>query len=377
MAAVAIVPTGFTVVDFGRAVSLVQSANNRTEIPEPLAGGNPRVFQRLDVPGVNSTFNTFLYIGLNQTSPESNNGEDLSDDYEATGSITIAVGGDSITFDVGGTNLAEVYNYGDPGAAVRQWITDNVINASPAPDASDFIVTLNDGTGTDHAVDADPVTVAYAVPAAAVSHTSAPDIAIADFDQAGLRPPIILAVFLADISGNFLTGTGNNVQPIEGEIDVSATLTFGRIERRSGNTIRLYRDSGSTDPASDYFDDPGSPLYPTAKMYIQTTAGRAEYDAGNGVNNANFFLASGEDATIVSGISTGGYFLIAIAEPTVEHAVNAAPTTVAYAVPAAAITHTPRTLVAYAVDADPMSPWPTRSRNQASRIRAGLPSTTP
>ena len=69
-------------------------------------------------------------------------------------------------------------------------------------------------------------------PAAAVTHTAAPDIAIADFDQAGLRPPIILAVFLADISGNFLTGSSNNVDPIEGEIDVSGTLTFGRIERR-------------------------------------------------------------------------------------------------------------------------------------------------
>ena len=91
-------------------------------------------------------------------------------------------------------------------------------------------------------------------------------------------------------------------------------------------------------------------------MYIQTAAGgRAEYDAANSVNNANFFLASGEDATIASGISTGDYFLIAIAEPTVDHAVNADPTTVAYAVPAAAITHTPRTLVAHAVDADPVT----------------------
>ena len=106
----------------------------------------------------------------------------------------------------------------------------------------------------DYAVDADPVTVAYAVPAAAVTHTAAPDIAIADFDQAGLRPPIILAVFLADISGNFLTGSSNNVDPIEGEIDVSPTLTFGRIERRGASNIRLYRDSGSTDRADDYFD---------------------------------------------------------------------------------------------------------------------------
>ena len=66
-------------------------------------------------------------------------------------------------------------------------------------------------------------------------------------------------------------------------------------------------------------------------------------------------MAAGEDAAVASGISTGDYFLIAIAEPTVDHAVNADPTTVAYAVPAAAITHTPRTLVAYAVDADPVT----------------------
>ena len=105
--------------------------------------------------------------------------------------------------------------------------------------------------GTDYTVDADPVTVAYSVPAAAVTHTAAPDIAIANFDQAGLRPPIVLAVFLADISGNYLTGSSNDVEPTEGEIDVSGTLTFGRIERRAGNTIRLYRDSGSTGRADD------------------------------------------------------------------------------------------------------------------------------
>ena len=52
---------------------------------------------------------------------------------------------------------------------------------------------------------------------------------------------------------------------------------------------------------------------------------------------------------VVSGISTGDYFLVAIAEPTVAHEVDADPVTVAYAVPAAAVTHTPRTLVAYAV----------------------------
>ena len=77
-------------------------------------------------------------------------------------------------------------------------------------------------------MDADPVTVSYAVPAATVTHTAAPDIAVADFDQAGLRPPVILAVFLADISGNYLTGSSNDVEPTEGEIDVSSTLTFGQ-----------------------------------------------------------------------------------------------------------------------------------------------------
>ena len=94
-------------------------------------------------------------------------------------------------------------------------------------------------------------------------------------------PPIVLAVFLADISGNFLTGSSNNVDPIEGEIEVSPTLTFGRIERRSRQHHQAVPGLADrqTLPAT-YFDDPGSPLYPTAKMYIQTAAGgRAEYDS--------------------------------------------------------------------------------------------------
>ena len=51
-----------------------------------------------------------------------------------------------------------------------------------------------------------------------------------------------------------------------------------------------------------YFDTPGSPTYPDAKMFIQTAAGgRAEYDSANSGNNANFDLAAGEDATSPAG----------------------------------------------------------------------------
>ena len=49
-----------------------------------------------------------------------------------------------------------------------------------------------------------------------------------------------------------------------------------------------------------YFDTPGSPTYPDAKMFIQTAAGgRAEYDSANSGNNANFDLAAGEDAALL------------------------------------------------------------------------------
>ena len=284
-------------------------------------------------------------------------GPDLSVQWETNGTLSISGRGLNLEVDAPDSMDPDEPYYWLPANSVDvEGFVDDVAALSPAAQGSDFTIVLDDGAGMEHAVDADPVAVTFAVPAAAVTHTAAPDIAIADFDQAGLRPPIVLAVFLADISGNYLTGSSNDVDPIEGEIDVSGTLTFGRIERRAGNVFRLYRDSGSTGRADTYFDTPGSPTYPTAKMYIQTAAGgRAEYDSANSGNNANFDLAAGEDAAVASGISTGDYFLIAIAEPTVEHAVNADPTTVAYAVPAAAITHTPRTLVAYAVDADPVT----------------------
>ena len=242
----------------------------------------------------------------------------------------------------------------------RRFTTDHAVDASPAA----FTFTVPEPTvthtvhvPTDHAVDATAAAFTFTVPQPTVTHVEyvEPDIAIADFDQTDLQTPIILAVFRADISGDFLTGASLDIEPIEGEVDVSAALTFGRIQRRASNIVRLYRDTGSTDAANAYFNATGTPQYPDAQLFIQTAAdGRATYSDSPSGTNANFAL-SAQDGPVVDNIATGDFFLVAIAEPavvTVDHAVDASPASFTFTVPQPTVTHVTHATTDHAVDAE-------------------------
>ena len=164
-----------------------------------------------------------------------------------------------------------------------------------------------------HAVNANPVTVTYAVPRPTVRHVSIiPDIVTADWNSTGYETPIVLAVLQATVTNNFLTVV--DVTPNEGELDVASDLTFGRVERHAGGP-RLYRDTGSTARGDAYFDTTGDPTYPDALFFIQTTAdGVARYNIAASGQNVNLTLESGENASVLANIITGDYFLLAIAE---------------------------------------------------------------
>ena len=126
---------------------------------------------------------------------------------------------------------------------------------------------------------------------------------------------IVLAVLRATINGADITV--DPVSPRQGELVVAANLTIDGVERHSSPfpLIRLRKD-GSAD-FSDYFDNEGSPRYPRAKLFIQTTAAGPAIpftiaSTGGGFNNWN--IDAGYDRTDITAIQTGDFFILAIAE---------------------------------------------------------------
>ena len=124
---------------------------------------------------------------------------------------------------------------------------------------------------------------------------------------------IVLAVLEANPAGNNLTL--DNVTPIEGEMDVSDALTIRRVQRwESGDRIRLRRIGGAFDT---YFDDEGTPRYPTARLYIGLDNGGTfttiAYTIGAaGSAFANFNIETASQASLVNGLTAGTRFLLAI-----------------------------------------------------------------
>ena len=154
-----------------------------------------------------------------------------------------------------------------------------------------------------------------------MSSRQTPGIAISDWDGTGYKTPIVLAVVEATVTSNFLTIV--DVTPSEGDLEVASDLTFGRVERRGSGVIRLFRATGSTARADDYFDTSGSPTYPDADLVLQTVDdGAAKYDVSGSGNNANFTLDTGENADVADNIITGDFFLLAIAEPQVSRQIQ-------------------------------------------------------
>ena len=126
---------------------------------------------------------------------------------------------------------------------------------------------------------------------------------------------IVLAVLRATINGADITV--DPVSPRQGELVVADDLTIDGVERHSSPfpLIRLRKD-GSAD-FSTYFDNEGSPRYPRAKLFIQTTAAGPAIpftisSTGGGFNNWN--IDAGYDRTAITAIQTGDFFILAIAE---------------------------------------------------------------
>ena len=155
-------------------------------------------------------------------------------------------------------------------------------------------------------------------------------IQTSDFDQRGLEAPLVLAVLEADVSplnseDDDLTADPATV--VMGELVVAdATAPNGRlviaqVERHNdGAAIRLRRTADDAH-FSVYFDNEGSPVYPTAKLFVQIAAEgpRIAYSIGRtGGGYNNWTLDEAAQAAAVDGIGTGDRFLLAIAVPAVQ-----------------------------------------------------------
>ena len=135
-----------------------------------------------------------------------------------------------------------------------------------------------------------------------------------DWNDDGYNTPVVLAVVRAAVSGANLTATP--VVALIGELDVAGDLTISLVQQlSSGERIRLRRiGSGRFDT---YFDNENSPMYPNARLFIQTLARRVEFTIANtGGGGNNWDVVDINHALDIIQIETGDYFIVAIAEPT-------------------------------------------------------------
>ena len=302
--------TPVSYAEFFTFLRVLWPSGNRAAINEELAGdGNTRLLVQLQV---YQTGELRLTIAGSQVESDADAGDDLTTAFETSGSVTLSIGGNTFTAELAGADIEEPYDWTPTNSDEIIAFYNAVLGSSPS--ASDFTLTLDDGV-VDQRIQANGES---GVPSgsAQVRTTLAPDITISEWDQTGYQTPIVLAVVQATVTANFLTGV--DVTPNEGELEVGSDLTIGPVERRSGGTVRLYGATGSTGRFDAYFDISGSPMYPDADLFLQTADdGVAKYDVLNSGNNANFSLDTGENSDVIANITTGDFFLLAIAEPQV------------------------------------------------------------
>ena len=217
-----------------------------------------------------------------------------------------------------------------------------------------------DGAGTDHAVDAGAASFAFAVPAATVTHTAAPDVdplTLSDWDDTGLAVDFAA---LIEVSGSGETlyadsSRGGSDTPLEGELGLGSGETVISRLWWNGTTFRF---NDNDNPVSlnlgTYYQVGGAGNGQT--IYLVT--GDAESHTETSFDVATYLPAfnlrgdgwvnwgAGEDplpADVIEqldGLDAGDRLVIASARAVAAHAVDAVAASFAFAVPAAAVTHT-------------------------------------
>ena len=175
--------------------------------------------------------------------------------------------------------------------------------------------------GALRAVDAGDISFSFSIAQPRVTLTTVA-LSTGQFDQSGLKAPIVLALLSATIAEPDIT-----VSPVlaigAGDLVVSSpgitTLTIIQIERYADSTIRLRRSGGQF---NSFFSS--SSVYGDAKLYIQTADEVVPFVSVNhGGGFSNWRPEKASQFSVISGLQTGDRFLFAIAQPTAVHAVDA------------------------------------------------------
>ena len=237
--------------------------------------------------------------------------------------------------------------------------------------------TVTKTPAANHAVNPGDVSFSFQVSRPAVSYSDATALSTRQFDQSGLKAPIVLALLEAAVAGVDIT-----VSPVQaigaGDLVVSSpgitTLTIIQIERYPDGTIRLRRSGGLF---SSFFNS--SNVYGNAKLYIQTADAVVPFVSVNhGGGFSNWRPEDASQFSVISGLQTGDRFLFAIAQPVVSLAVNAGDVSFSFSIAQPQITLTAFVppVQDHAIDAGDVSfsfsiAQPTVTRSQPERHAVG------
>ena len=311
-----------------------------------VSAGEQREFQNIRIL-VNGT------VSINIASPEqtgSQTGDDLSDQFENDGQIILKSGTKTLTLNLEDANgLMEPYTWSGaqpgtvdffnsiPAAGADLTVIFNAFIEAPLYPTIELSADIGGSGGLLPTLNA-PIELSADIGSSGglLPTLNAPIIELsADiggsggvlpelttllygvWDGVGYLNPIVLARLEATVSGADIT-----VDPVtallDGDLVVANDLTISGVERHgSGTSLRL-RKTG-TGGFSTYFNNRGTPQYPTARLFIILGDGTIiRYTIGNtGGGFNNWWLSDRSQVDLINGIVTGDEFLLVIAEPKV------------------------------------------------------------
>ena len=274
---------------------------------------------------------------------------DLTPLTETAGSVTLDITGHSATIPFNSQDTSGPYNLSTTGidnyTALRQALLDDTTNRDLELTLRDFAppdptpTHTNTFTPTHTTPPPTPTHTATFTPTFTATHTpthtTGPTVSLALSDAhypAGTMN-LVAAVLTATI--NLPDITVDPVTPDEGELEVSSELTLDGVEFRAGHAIApiKLRKTGIGN-FSTYFNNTGSPLYPNAKLYIQTGTDLdtliACSPSNNGGGFSNWTTDNDAQQDLIAAIATGDQFILFITlpapDPTPTHTNTFTPT---------------------------------------------------
>ena len=213
MASQIIIPDSY--VAGGTGIILEQTVGNRDQIDTSLTeGADVLFFQQVRVAYTGTSSNR-LTIANSQTQALVG-GQDLSNQFEGNGSVTVAVGALSVTIETG-TDLTEPYTLGRDAASDA--FADAVSALVTQPTAADFTITLDDGAGVP------PTTL----------------LTLADWDDTGLDVDFAALIEVGSSGENLYNDStrGGSDTPLEGELGLGSGETVISRLWWNGTTLRF------------------------------------------------------------------------------------------------------------------------------------------